>query len=160
MPTKFSGRLTPAASSVIGSDEVLEPSTAPGSTMFSISANTLFFSSVFSNTASITKSTPVKSAASAVGVMRSSSARDFASVVRPFANAFCSRFSEYALPLRAACSVTSLRTTSMPAFAVTYAIPAPIMPAPRMPTLWIVRSGASAGRDVPLCTACRSKKNA
>lgn len=92
MPTKFSGRLTPEARSVIGSDEVLEPSTAPGSTMFSISANTLFFSSVFSNTASITKSTPVKSAASAVGVMRSSSARDFASVVRPFASAFCSGF--------------------------------------------------------------------
>ena len=74
---KSSCRFTPVARPVIGSVEVFEPSSALGSTMSSISWNTLCLSSTDSNTASMTKSTPLKSAASAVGVMRSSSVAGF-----------------------------------------------------------------------------------
>ncbi|SLJ66306.1 Uncharacterised protein [Mycobacteroides abscessus subsp. abscessus] len=62
--------------------------------MSSISWNTLCLSSVFSKTASMTKSTPAKSAASAVGLIRSSSALDFSSVVLPRERALASIFSE------------------------------------------------------------------
>ena len=75
MPMKSSWRFTPVARPVIGSVEVFEPSSALGSTMSSISWNTLCLSSWLSNTASMTKSTPLRSAASAVGVMRASRCR-------------------------------------------------------------------------------------
>ncbi len=92
--------------------------------------------------------------------MRSRRAFDFASVVLPRESALASIFSEYALPFSAAASSTSLSTTGIPAFAHTYAIPAPIMPAPRTPTFLISRFGMSLGRDAPEPMACRSKKNA
>jgi hypothetical protein len=50
-------RFTPVARPVMGSVEVLEPRIALGSTMSSISWNTLCLSSWFSKTASMTKST-------------------------------------------------------------------------------------------------------
>ena len=80
---KSSCRFTPVARPVIGSVEVLDPSSALGSTMSSISWNTLCLSSWFSKTASMTKSTPLRSAGSAVGVIRASSASDFSCVVLP-----------------------------------------------------------------------------
>ena len=94
IPMKSSCRFTPVARPVIGSVEVFDPSSALGSTMSSISWNTLCLSSLDSNTASMTKSTPLKSAASAVGVMRASSALDFSSVVLPRSSALASSFSE------------------------------------------------------------------
>ena len=94
IPMKSSWRFTPVARPVIGSVEVFDPSSALGSTMSSISWNTLCLSSTDSNTASMTKSTPLKSAASAVGVMRASSALDFSSVVLPRSSALASSFSE------------------------------------------------------------------
>ncbi len=68
--------------------------------------------------------------------------------------------SEYALPLFAASMVTSLSTTSKPALAETYAMPAPIMPAPRTPTFLMVDFSMPAGREPPPLIDCRSKKNA
>ncbi len=56
--------------------------------------------------------------------------------------------------------LTSLRTTSKPAFAETYAMPAPIMPAPRTPTFLMVDFSMPAGREPPPLIDCRSKKNA
>ncbi|CEZ69953.1 Uncharacterised protein [Mycobacterium tuberculosis] len=94
IPIKSSCRLTPVARPVIGSVEVLDPRIALGSTMSSISPNTLCLSSWFSKTASITKSTPLKSAASAVGVMRASRASLRSCVVRPRSSALASSFSE------------------------------------------------------------------
>ncbi len=91
---KSSWRFTPVARPVIGRVEVLEPSTAFGSTMSSISWNTFCLSSTLSKTASMTKSTPLRSAASAVGVIRPNSSADFSSVVRPRPNALASSFSE------------------------------------------------------------------
>jgi hypothetical protein len=94
IPMKSSCRLTPVARPVMGSVEVFDPSSAFGSTMSSISPNTLCLRSWLSNTASITKSTPLKSAASAAGVIRASSALDFSSVVLPRSSALASSFSE------------------------------------------------------------------
>ncbi len=48
----------------------------------------------------------------------------------------------------------------MPALAVTYAMPAPIIPAPTIPTLVGRLFATPFGRESPRCTACRSKKNA
>ena len=77
----------------MGSVEVLEHSSASGSTMSWISWNTLCLRAVSSKTASITASQPARSAGSAVGVMRASSASRLASVVRPRESALSSSFS-------------------------------------------------------------------
>ena len=94
IPMKSSWRFTPDASPVMGRVEVLEPRTALGSTMSSISPKTLCLSSWLSNTASITKSTPAKSLASAVGVILLRNALDFSGVVLPRSSALASSFSE------------------------------------------------------------------
>ena len=93
-PMKSAGRVTPSASSVIGSVEVFEPSSASGSRYGSISANTCAFTAGSSNTASITRSAPVATAASSVGVIRASSASAFSCVERPREIAFSSRPAE------------------------------------------------------------------
>ena len=61
-PMKSAGRETPSASSVIGSVEVLEPSSAPSARCGSISANTCALTFGSSKTASITRSAPAASA--------------------------------------------------------------------------------------------------
>jgi hypothetical protein len=157
---KSSGRSIPSASEVIGSVEVFEQSSASGSTTPAISAKTFCFSSSLSNTASITRSQPASAFGSAVGVIRLRNCSAFSGVLRPFCTCLASNFSEYALPFSAASSETSLRTTSMPTFAQTYAIPAPIIPAPSTPTFRALYCGTSAGRDAPALIACNSKKNA
>jgi len=62
IPMKFLLPLDAVARPVIGSVEVLDPSSALGSTMSSISWTTLCLRSWLSNTASTTKSTPLRSA--------------------------------------------------------------------------------------------------
>ena len=89
-PMKSFGRSTPLASSVIGSVEVLEHSSASGFTCPATSAKTWPFSVGSSKTASITRSQPARSAGSAVGVIRASSSDFFASVERPLAIALSS----------------------------------------------------------------------
>ena len=91
---KSAGRSTPSASSVIGSVEVLEQSSASLLTYGAISANTLCLSAGSSKTASITRSQPVRSAGSAVGVIRPSSSAFFSSVLLPRLIALSSRPSE------------------------------------------------------------------
>ena len=76
-PMKSSGRSTPVARSVIGSVEVFEPSTASGARYGMTSAKTCFLRSGLSKTASMTRSAPEASAASAVGVMRASTSSAF-----------------------------------------------------------------------------------
>ena len=61
---------TPLASSVIGSVEVLEHSSAPSLRNGMTSLKTFCFSSTFSKTASMTQSAPFASAGSIVGVIR------------------------------------------------------------------------------------------
>lgn len=48
----------------------------------------------------------------------------------------------------------------MPAFADTYAIAAPIIPAPSTPTFLAVYFSKPSGREPPELIVCRSKKNA
>ena len=48
----------------------------------------------------------------------------------------------------------------MPALAQTYAMPAPIIPAPSTPTLVAFHGSMPWGRRDPELIACRSKKNA
>ncbi len=94
-PMKSAGRSTPSASSVIGSVEVLEQSRRVASLTYgAISANTLCLSAGSSKTASITRSQPVRSAGSAVGVIRPSSSAFFSSVLLPRLIALSSRPSE------------------------------------------------------------------
>ena len=90
---KSAGRSTPSASSVIGSVEVLEHSSASGATYSAISANTLVFSDGSSKTASMTRSQPARSAGSAVGVIRPSSSAFFSSSSLPRSIALSSSFS-------------------------------------------------------------------
>ncbi len=87
-PMNSSGRLTPSARSVIGSVEVLEPSSASGARCGSISANTCALTAGSSNTASITRSAPAAAAGSSVGVIRASSSSPFSCVERPRETAF------------------------------------------------------------------------
>lgn len=93
-PTKSPCRSTPSASAVIGRVEVLEQSSASGSTMCWISWNTLCLSAGSSKTASMTASQPATSCGSAVGVMRASSASAFSWLVRPRETALAQSFSE------------------------------------------------------------------
>ena len=82
-PMKSAGRSTPSASSVIGSVEVLEQSSASALTYGAISAKTLALSAGSSKTASITRSQPARSAGSAVAVIRPSSSSALSCVILP-----------------------------------------------------------------------------
>ena len=92
-PMKSAGRSTPSASSVIGSVEVLEQSSASSLTYAAISPKTFAFRDGSSKTASMTRSQPARSAGSAVGMIRSSSSAFFAGVLFPRAIALSSSFS-------------------------------------------------------------------
>ena len=64
------------------------------------------------------------------------------------------------MPFAAASRSTSLSTTSQPASAHEYAMPAPIIPAPRTATLVGAHRSYPDGREAPPLIACMSKKNA
>ena len=69
MPTKFSGLLAANDNSEIGSVEVFDPQNPSSDKYCSVLAIILFFSWIFSNTASIIKSQPRRSSSFAVGVI-------------------------------------------------------------------------------------------
>ena len=93
-PMKSAGRETPSASSVIGSVEVLEPSSAPSARCGSISPNTWALTPGSSKTASITRSAPSAAAASVVGVISERSLSPFSCVVLPRSTPLATSFSE------------------------------------------------------------------
>jgi hypothetical protein len=93
-PDESAGRLTFSASPVIGSVEVLEPSSASGVKWGSISAITSRLTDGSSNTASITSSAPSAAAGSVVAVIRASSASPSSCVERPRSTALATSFSE------------------------------------------------------------------
>ena len=159
-PQKSARRCTPSASPVIGSVDVFEHSSASAATADSVSPSTRCLSAASSKTASITRSHPARSSSDAVGVMRASSASRCSTVPRLLLIALSSRDFEYALPLSARARSVSLSTTSMPALAVEYAMPAPIMPAPSTATRDARHGAGPAGREPPAVIACRSKKKA
>jgi hypothetical protein len=61
------------------------------------------------------------------------------------------------LPFSAPSSVLSSSTTSMPAVAAAWAMPAPIMPAPSMPIFVYFCVGTSCGRRASLFASCMAK---
>ena len=65
-----------------------------------------------------------------------------------------------ARPASAFSRETSLSTQAMPRAAFAWAMPAPIMPAPRTPTRAGFQAAKPAGRALPALIAFRSKKNA
>ena len=89
MPTNFSGRPLAWASPLMGKVEVLLAKKPPSASMGSASFVTCAFSSRCSNTASMMRSHPFSAAASAVGVMRSSSACWSCGFMRPFSTRGC-----------------------------------------------------------------------
>ena len=89
MPTNFSGLAEACASPLMGSVLVLLAKKPPSASMPSASFVTCAFSSRFSNTASMIRSHPFRSAALAVGVMRPSSAVWSCGFRRPFSTRGC-----------------------------------------------------------------------
>jgi hypothetical protein len=159
-PTKRCGALLAAARPVIGSVEVFDANTPPGASIGSASCVTSAFSSRFSNTASMIRSQPCRSAASAVGVTRLSNAACCSSSIRPFATSGVVTLRTASCPALAFSIDTSFSTHGMPRAAFACAMPAPIMPAPSTPTLAGFQRGKPAGRDLPALIAFRLKKNA
>ena len=93
-PMKSAGRLTLPASSVIGSVEVLEPSSASGARCGSISENTCALTLGSSKTASMTSCAPSAAAGSVVAVILASSASPSSWEERPRSTALATSFSE------------------------------------------------------------------
>ena len=93
-PMKSAGRETFSARPVIGSVEVLEPSSASEARYGSISAITSALTFGSSNTASITSCAPSAADGSVVGVIRASSASPSSWVERPRSTALATSFSE------------------------------------------------------------------
>jgi len=85
IPTTASGRFVTAAISLMSRFEVLEARMVPAGTIRSRSANTFFFRSMSSNTASTTRSAPAISARLVPPAIRAMRARASASDTRPLA---------------------------------------------------------------------------
>ena len=122
----------------------------------SVSTVTIAFSFGSSNTASITRSQSFIDTGSVVASIFDSKASAFSGVERFLEIALSKIALEYAFPLSAPSCETSLRTTSIPAFAETYAIPAPIIPAPKIPNFLISYLGSVFGRAIPFFAFCNS----
>ena len=90
--------------------------------------------------------------------MRASTSAFFSGVVRLRFTPSSRKPSTWARPLSAAAWSRSISTTSIPAWAATVAMPAPIMPAPRMPSFFTLWSGW-AGRAAPFSSACLLRKS-
>ena len=130
MPMTASGRRVDAATRVMGMDEVLVASTPPGLTTASSSWKTRFFTSSFSVTASMATST---SRTSRTAVWVSSRPRAAASVAAsslPFSRSLPKPARIRPRPFSTASSEASTSDTRHPATSATWAIPAPICPAP------------------------------
>ena len=134
MPTTRSGSGTPAAISPIRSEEVLEASTASGPTTAATAPNSSRFSSSSSGAASISSSQPVRSPNSWVGRTRAWAASASASLQRPRAAPLASASPSRVAPFSAASGKVSNRRVSKPPSAASWAMPAPMVPAPRTPT--------------------------
>ncbi len=115
MPTNVSGRDNVDARVVIGSVDVVDASTVPGSVTASIVCRTCCLTATFSATASTTNAEGPRSERRSVISMRSSKARDEATSVVPESSARASRRSAYCRPRRAPCRVRATSTTSAPA---------------------------------------------
>ncbi len=159
-PTKRSGAWLARARPEIGRVEVLLANTPFGASIGSASRVTAALSSRFSKTASMIRSQPSRARASAAGVTSASSFASPAASMRPLATCGAVMRRIASMPAFALSSETSFSTQAMPRAALAWAMPAPIMPAPRTPTFFACPVAKPAGRDWPDLMALRSKKNA
>ncbi|MOA21349.1 hypothetical protein D3C78_1418370 [compost metagenome] len=148
-PMNLPGSGTAFASPVIGNVDVFEAMTASAPTTCWAAEETLALRSRSSNTASMIRSQPARSASLSDGVIRANTSSRFKASICPRATFLSSNAAECALPFSAATRLTSLSTTSMPAEALTKAIPAPIIPAPSTPTLRVTYGAKPCGREPP-----------
>ncbi len=138
IPTTLSARLVIAAISVMEREEVLVAIITSGASMASSLVYMSFLTSIFSKTASITKSTFVTSSNLSVPVILASTASLVPGAAFPFSSAL-DRLLPMALIARSTNScLISYNTTFLPAAASAQAIPCPMVPAPSIAMVLIV----------------------
>ena len=169
IPTTFCGRPVAAAISVILNPEVFEARIVPLLQTASSFLYNSFLRSIFSTTASMTKSTPLKSSMLVVPLMRLRTASASSRLFFPLSTARCKFFSTAVNPRCTNFSSRSLMITWKPASAATWAIPLPMVPAPAIPIifvsmcslpnrffaniavfLWLRKTRMAAARETPL----------
>ena len=139
MPTTWPARVVAAAISVIESEDVFDARIASRGAMRSSFANVSTLRSIFSGTASITSCDPAAAASnSRVVLSRSFAAAAASGVTLPAATPLSSVSSMFVFARSSASALTSCSTVSNPPSADMYAMPRPMMPAPRMPMVLIV----------------------
>ena len=134
MPTKRPGAFRPLASAVTEIEEVLEARTQRASTLVSSSRNSARLASAFSMIASTTRPAPAASSSRSTARMRASVAFAWSASSLPLATRPSSACSSLAQAAAAAPSRASNICTVCPACAATWAMPAPMMPAPTTST--------------------------
>src|SRR5664280_997974 len=135
MPTKRPGSRRPAASAVTEIDEVFDASTQSSATTVSRSRKTLFLAAAFSTMASTTRPEPAASSSHGTATMRAATALASAASSLPLAARPSSVEASLATAAAAAPSRASKSLTRWPACAATWAMPAPMMPAPTTKTV-------------------------
>ena len=139
----MSGRLVAVASSVMGMDDVLLAKMTCGGQSSSSCRKRSILACLFSMIASMIRSHSSAGASSVVGLILPMIASFSASVSFPLATLPARFFPMAPIPLATNASVTSRRTTSYPAAAITCAIPEPMNPAPTTMILLISMPSAS-----------------
>ena len=140
MPTSRPGRFRPLASAVIEIDEVFDASTPSAPTMGSSSRKSARLASAFSTIASTTRPQPAASSSRAAAPIRAAIAFASAPSSLPLAARPSSVAASFAQAACAAPSRVSKSRTGWPACAATWAMPAPMMPAPTTKTVVSERS--------------------
>ena len=137
IPNTLSGRLVAEAISVMQRLEVLLARMAWGGQMASNSAKTCFLTSIFSTTASITRSQGAKSSILVVPWMRARAASISSWVSLPRCTPLAMDLRMRSKPFCRSSSFTSRTTTSYPLRAQTSAMPEPMSPQPTTPIFLI-----------------------
>ncbi|MGY3469034.1 hypothetical protein ACVW0I_005905 [Bradyrhizobium sp. LM6.11] len=153
MPMKRSGRSVAAASFVIEIEEVLVASSVRGDSVAQRSFRILTLSSSFSVAASMTRSQSTSFARSVVPVMRLSVASRSPADIFSFLTSRSRLPPTVEIPRFTAASEISTITTESPAAAQICAMPFPMVPAPIIPTVWIIASNPSSLRTCHTGTA-------
>ena len=137
IPTTRAGSRTDSAIAPIESDEVFVASTAPGGAAASSSRNSADFTAKSSTTASTTSSAPARAAARPPGPasrMRPRTASRSSADMLPRSTWRPSRAATDSRARAAAPGAESISRTAQPCDAATWAMPAPIVPAPTIAT--------------------------
>ena len=130
IPTTCAGRRVAAASEVIDIELVFEARIASRGRSSSRRRNSSRFTATSSTTASTARSTRAQSSRPDAARTRDSAAARSGAPSFPFSTSFPRVTASFSTERRASSGVASARTTCIPAWAATWAIPLPIWPAP------------------------------